>query len=580
MLRCLAQRGLEARTATLQPGRSTFSGAVYRSNRRGRARREPRREPRPEAVSRRSTQPRLATERSSLYPLPKAGHDRSGKPTITADSSTFTDTRPFRGAAGGWAAPLLVGLGVYCVALAGARALLDDGDTLSHIAIGRWIIAHGAIPFADPFTYSARGQGWVPHEWLAEVVFAVTYGRLGWGGVVALAGLAGAAAFALLTRALSATLGPRRAAIGALAAFALTEAHFLARPHALAWPFLVLWMAAVIRTRDQGRVPRLRLLPVMVLWCNLHGGFVAGLFFAGLLAVEAACAAPAAERWAAVRGWGGFLALATLAALISPNGVNGLLLPFRMLDMRFALSSISEWHAADFSRFDPLAGWIGLLLLGGLTLGLKLPLSRVLMVLLLLWMALAHVRNEELLGIIAPLLLAASLARQLGPAPPAAPPAPSRRSVPARLARGAALATALAIAFFAGAGALDARGLAPPGIVMPAAALAAARQAGLDGRVFNSVRFAGYLLFEGVPVFVDGRADLFGDAFLERYVAATNAVGNWLPKLLDRYHVEWTLLEPSSPAVGLLDHLAGWERVYADAHAVIHRRRPAASPRR
>ena len=103
--------------------------------------------------------------------------------------------------------PLLVGLGAYCVALAGAQALLNDGDTLSHIAIGRWITAHRAIPFHDPYSYAFRDRVWVPHEWLSEVVFAAVYDRLGWGGVVAATGLSVAAAFALLTRALAETLG-------------------------------------------------------------------------------------------------------------------------------------------------------------------------------------------------------------------------------------------------------------------------------------------------------------------------------------------------------------------------------------
>src|SRR5262245_36503986 len=111
--------------------------------------------------------------------------------------------------AGAWTVPVLVGLGVYCVALVGARPLLNGGDTLPHIAIGRWIIAHRAIPFHDPFTFTVLGRTWVPHEWLAEVLVAVLHDRLGWGGVVAAAGLSAAAAFALLTRALATTLGTR-----------------------------------------------------------------------------------------------------------------------------------------------------------------------------------------------------------------------------------------------------------------------------------------------------------------------------------------------------------------------------------
>ena len=77
-----------------------------------------------------------------------------------------------------------------------------------------------------------------------------------------------------------------------------------------------------------------------------------------------------------------------------------------------------------------------------------------------------------------------------------------------------------------------------------------------------------------IPAFVDGRADLYGDVFLQRYVAASNAIGESLQNLLEQYRVSWTLLEPSSPAVTLLDHLPGWERIYSDQYAVIHRRKP------
>lgn len=188
------------------------------------------------------------------------------------------------------------------IAVAAALNLLNDGDTLSHIVIGRWIIENRALPIYDPFSYTFSGGISVPHEWLAEMFFAAVYGWLSWGGVVAATALAIAAAFALLAGALQSALGPRRALIGAALAFLLTEPHLLARPHVLALPLLVIWMAAVIRARDAGRVPSLALLPVMTLWCNLHGGFVVGLLFAGLLAAEAVLQAPAAARRRAASG--------------------------------------------------------------------------------------------------------------------------------------------------------------------------------------------------------------------------------------------------------------------------------------
>jgi hypothetical protein len=210
-------------------------------------------------------------------------------------------------------------------------------------------------------------------------------------------------------------------------------------------------------------------------------------------------------------------------------------------------------------------------------LGLKLPLSRAAMLLLLLYEALTHARNEELLGIIAPLLIAVPLAKQLGVSVPAYAGPASRRPAPV-------LAAVVALAATIGLGsafALDRRGLQPRENVAPVAAVQAARAAGLNGHVLNSIRFAGYLMFENIPTFVDGRVDLFGDAFLKNYFAATRGFGDALPALLDRHKVAWTIFEPLTPTVTVLDHLPGWERIYADRYAVVFRRTtpiPDASP--
>jgi hypothetical protein len=270
-----------------------------------------------------------------------------------------------------------------------------------------------------------------------------------------------------------------------------------------------------------------------------------------------------------------FLGLAGLSALCSPNGIGALLLPFRLTQMSFAINSISEWRPVDFARPDPLEAWVALAILGCLLFGIRLPLSRALMLLLLLWMAVTHVRNEELLGIIGPLLVAGPPACQLRPTPEMASPRAARHTGAAALTGFALSAVAAtAIALIATAWVLNQRGLAPRADVAPAAAVEEARRAGLDGHVFNSVRFGGYLLMAKIPAFVDGRADLYGDVLLQHYVAASNAIGESLQNLLRQYRVRWTLLEPSSRSVTLLDHLPEWERIYSDQYAVIHRRKP------
>jgi len=51
------------------------------------------------------------------------------------------------------AMPWLVAAGIYVLVIAVAPQLLGDPDTYSHLALGRWILDHGAVPTVDPLKY-------------------------------------------------------------------------------------------------------------------------------------------------------------------------------------------------------------------------------------------------------------------------------------------------------------------------------------------------------------------------------------------------------------------------------------------
>src|SRR4030081_59604 len=89
------------------------------------------------------------------------------------------------------ALPWLLGAGVYALLLTFGPRLLNDPDSYSHIAVGRWIMAHGAVLGSDPFSFSMHGAPWITFEWLSEVIYAAVYALSGWAGVGGLA--AGAA---------------------------------------------------------------------------------------------------------------------------------------------------------------------------------------------------------------------------------------------------------------------------------------------------------------------------------------------------------------------------------------------------
>ena len=468
--------------------------------------------------------------------------------------------------------PLIFALVVYAQIVAQPGAVLHDPDTYWHIAIGRWIIAHRAVPDHDVFSFSMPGAPFSPPEWLAEVFMAWLYEHSGWAGLVVLTALCEAVALGMLLRVLLRTLAPVHALIGAVLAWGLALPHLLVRPHILILPILVVWVAAVVSARAEERAPSLWLVPLMVLWANLHGSYMLGFVLAALLAGEAVLlASDRGSRLRALRGWGLFGVFSVGAAVITPFGLEGLLLPFKLTQMSYSSAVLIEWMSPNFQQFQPLEMWMMVLLFGGLALGWKLPWTRVAIVLLLLHMALQHIRHAEVLGFIAPLLIAPALAPQLK--------ARSEQQSVALIdrifaelakppnARGIALAGAALLGMTA---AMLHGGVArETDNTTPAPALAAVAAHQVDGPVFNDYNFGGYLIFSGIKPFIDGRY-FYGDAFIRRYIEATALFSEEMPQLLEQYGISWTLLNAKTPAVALLDHLPGWRRLYADDIAVVH----------
>ncbi len=473
--------------------------------------------------------------------------------------------------------PLLFGLLVYASLLVHAKQILGDPDTYWHITLGNWILAHRAVPRHDHWSFTKMGAPFVPMEWLSEVVIATIYNVFGWAGLAAMAALAVAGALALLVRLLLRYLLPIHALVAATLAWIMVLAHILARPHILALPILVVWCGAVVEARGRERAPSLWLVPLMTLWANVHASYLFGLGLSALLAGAALLAAadwPARLR--AVRAWGLFGLLAFLGVLVNPYGIWAVLQPLKLLRMHFALAVLTEWQSPNFETFQPLEVWILSFIAAAVLLRWRLPWTRLLIVLFLLHMALAHARNIEILGLVAPLLLAPALSDQLEDRPGSGRMLAFLDRNMAELAKpasrlGILLGGALFL-FISGVALLPRPIHDEKGDITPAAALRVVAADHIKGPVFNNYGFGGYLIFRGIKTFIDGRADFYGDRFIKRYYDAVNLEKGDLPRLLNRYGITWTLLAPSQPAVQLLAHLPGWRQIYADKIAVVDAR--------
>jgi len=164
------------------------------------------------------------------------------------------------------------------------RLLNQDGDTGRHLAVGRTILASGQIPRADIFSHTMSGQPLAPHEWLAQVLFALANQVLGLSGVTLLTALVLAAAFRLVYAEARRRSGlPLLSLLITLLGLAAASIHFLARPHIFTILFVTLWLTLLERMREGRPLSPFWLGLVMLVWANLHGAFIAGFCDLGCL---------------------------------------------------------------------------------------------------------------------------------------------------------------------------------------------------------------------------------------------------------------------------------------------------------
>jgi hypothetical protein len=361
-----------------------------------------------------------------------------------------------------------------------------------------------------------------------------------------------------LGRHLSRWLGGTSLALTLFLSLACVAGSLLARPHLLALPLLELWTAGLLIARAEHRAPSWKLLPLMALWANLHASFVVGLLLILPFALEATLE-ESGTRGATLRHWGLFAAAAVAMALVTPYGIDGIIFPFRLMAMP-SLQLVSEWSPTDFRIFQPLAFAVAAALYVLLSRGVRIKPLRILVLLALLYFALIHVRHHMLVGVIGALILAEPLAQALGAV---SQTDTSRRRTGIALAFAVIVAALIGLRFWLPLERSD-------NATTPATALAHVPIALSKTPVFNDYAFGGYLIFNDVRPFIDSRAELYGEDFIGRYIATIHPDDAALAAMLEKRHVRWTILAADNPAVGALDRMNGWHRLYTDRWAVVH----------
>ncbi|MGH9652343.1 MAG: hypothetical protein ACRD6B_02640 [Bryobacteraceae bacterium] len=472
--------------------------------------------------------------------------------------------------------------------LKGSGMLFSDGDTGWHIRTGQWILAHGTVPKFDLFSYTKPHQHWFAWEWGWDTIF---------GGIDRVAGLAGVAFVTIVLLCLvSAILFRliRRQCENDLAALAFTglamlvsTMHWLARPHLVSWLFALIFLHVVARA-EAGNRRLLWSLPVLTIaWTNLHGAFlvgililmasaigraIKGLSFAKRAPWRAICASAAPYLWCAL----GCLA----ATFVNPYGwrLHRHLLSY-LFDSKL-LNHISEFQSPNFH--NPSMIFFEILLLLGIPSVVWCWRSKryAAAILIVAWahLALVSARNMPFFAFFAAPWVAAMVCDWARPLKGKAADTLreiSRELRPMERVGRVYLVSGLAV-FVVACGFLfhfpkfNAR-FSPKHF--PVAAVPALEAAHVS-HLFTTDQWSDYLIYRLYPsirVFMDGRSDFYGPAFMTRYLHLLHARYNWQTELR-HFGVDAVLVSPKCALATVLKEASGWQVLYDDGSAILFRR--------
>jgi hypothetical protein len=342
---------------------------------------------------------------------------------------------------------------------------------------------------------------------------------------------------------------------------------------------------------------QLWLLPLIFLfWSNLHGGWSLGFMLIGTM-IAGEILNPwfgnhSAEvvNWQRIRKlliWG----LASVPALlINPAGFEILRIPFQTVGVQALQQSIQEWASPDFHElFQQPYLWLLLALLAAFALsGRKADISDLLSVTLFGALGLVARRNFGPFALAGAPVLAryawAAYRSWKNPAwiePGGWGPGPEEPLLARRRPRWQQVINLVLVGFFVMVALVKLWVVANPIFVdtnsalsNPAGAVAYLKSREASGKIFNEYNWGGYLIWTtpAMPVFIDGRTDLFGDEIIGEWMQILQTQGDWQQKL-DRWQVNWVLIEPERPLAAQL-RSKGWMVAYQDDHSILFQRSP------
>lgn len=469
---------------------------------------------------------------------------------------------------------------VFVVAISlGPRMLNIDGDLPRHLAIGKYVLAGHFPPINDIFSYTRFGMPFAPHKWLAGVFFYLAFLLFDERGIVLLSATLLSATFTIIYSDAAQRSGVRLPLLLLVAGgAAVTSLHWIARPHLFTMLFLAIWLVWSERLAS-GKKIRLWYFPaLMLIWNNVHGEFISGFL------VTIACLA--GWTWDYIfnrseanpttgKHIGIVLATITIVTVLNPVSLRAWGTLTSWMGNEYLMEHTQETVSPNF--LEP--GFLILLIFLSSSIFLlgkkreKLPTRMALLLAGFTLLTLQSARNVHLYGVVAPFVLATTLA-EIRNISVFNHFENSLTQFENNLNRVVwpIVTVFLGILLLATPTFGRMQKFSPS--FFPVQAVEWLNSHPQNGEIFNSFDWGGYISFTLWPethVFIDSQGDVYGESFIREYERVITQQRGW-QDILNRYQVKWALIPRTWPlATALLNE--GWQEEYSDHTAIILRRK-------
>jgi hypothetical protein len=499
---------------------------------------------------------------------------------------------------------------LVCLAVIAPAKLLADADTGWHVRAGDWVLKNRAFIRGDIFSYHRAGEPWFAWEWLSDIAMSLANRLAGLHGVVLLTAVVIAGTF---RRCFAIVLRNGDDYFGAMAltllAFGACTVHALARPHVASW-YLTILIYSLFVDYQRGKLPRKRLalvVPITVLWVNLHGGFVFGGMLAAIMALSNLGTALIAGRQEAralslerAKTFTAVLLAMGVSSLASPYGVHLHQHILEYLGNQHFMDTILEFRSPNFHGPDGKC-FIALLLVTMVSLArspLRPEAHELGVLCVCVYSALFAARGVPIAALLMILLAAPHLTAAVRAAA-AEDGSLSLRTrsffrrwterseqnlrVQAELRSPLVLlcAVGLVAAMAIQGGRLAGRDVMRAEFDPELFPLAGARDF-VAGRpdidhLFLPDVFSGYLLYYGYPrvrTVMDDRHDFWGDTTVRDYQTLLFVRAGW-KEVLDRFDTRFVLLPADGALASALLLTPSWKVIFDDRKAIVFERQPS-----